>query len=312
MTRWQFATIVVECPIDLPGLVEVDESADVVIAFDEQPFDNLAIDWVDSASSAGTLRRAGFADSLLVMDFDIGGQVRVQLDADKSLMTVSHPNVPLDAAIEHVVADAALPHYLALKGHAVLHASAVEFRGSAVLALGDSGVGKSTLAAALVRAGGRLISDDAVVISDTRNGDLVVHPLARDLRLYGDSIDAHVADRPDTRPVGVYTDKQHVALRPDDYVPRDQPIVLGPAFALDEDEVRPPMPAKPGERVQAIEQAFFGAFGPTHDRRERFKAMTDLAARIRMWHIGIEWTPDGTHRALDEILAVLEYCERSA
>ena len=47
----------------------------------------------------------------------------------------------------------------------VLHGSSVEINGSALIILGEKGFGKSTLTAALLRRGHRLISDDLVAIS---------------------------------------------------------------------------------------------------------------------------------------------------
>jgi hypothetical protein len=56
------------------------------------------------------------------------------------------------------------PKILSLRGHAVLHASAVAM-GAAVLVLcGDSGAGKTTTARALVRAGARPVAEDKVVL----------------------------------------------------------------------------------------------------------------------------------------------------
>ncbi|MRR12527.1 hypothetical protein EG835_08705, partial [bacterium] len=54
----------------------------------------------------------------------------------------------------------ALPFALALRGHVVLHASAVEAGGGAVAFVGESGIGKSTLARELGALGCRVLSDD--------------------------------------------------------------------------------------------------------------------------------------------------------
>ncbi len=56
-----------------------------------------------------------------------------------------------------------------------LQASAVAINGRAVLLLGPSGQGKSTLALALIDRGARLIGDDGVSLS-VANGVLVAHP----------------------------------------------------------------------------------------------------------------------------------------
>lgn len=58
----------------------------------------------------------------------------------------------------------ALPLAATIRGLEVLHASGVVLDGSALLIAGPPGAGKSSLAAALVRAGGQLISDDSVAL----------------------------------------------------------------------------------------------------------------------------------------------------
>jgi hypothetical protein len=63
-----------------------------------------------------------------------------------------------------------------------LHASAVEMDGKAVILIGDSGYGKSTLTAALLRSGARLITDDLLVMHE-RDGAFDVAPGAFRLKL---------------------------------------------------------------------------------------------------------------------------------
>lgn len=58
----------------------------------------------------------------------------------------------------------ALIHALALRGSWVVHGCCFEFGGRSVLALGPSYAGKSTLAAAVLAAGGAIVSDDSVVV----------------------------------------------------------------------------------------------------------------------------------------------------
>jgi hypothetical protein len=68
----------------------------------------------------------------------------------------------------------ALPLAATIRGLEVLHASGVELNGKAVLVAGPQGAGKSSLAAALVRGGGRLLGDDAIALQ-LSEGALIAH-----------------------------------------------------------------------------------------------------------------------------------------
>lgn len=77
----------------------------------------------------------------------------------------------------------------------VLHASAVSHDGRAIALCGPSGVGKSTLSAALCQAGCDFISDDVSVVS-FENGQPMVLPDSRQHRLWRDTIEKFsLADR---------------------------------------------------------------------------------------------------------------------
>jgi hypothetical protein len=76
----------------------------------------------------------------------------------------------------------ALPLAATLQGFEVLHASGVVLRGRAALFAGPSGAGKSSLAAALLRRGAALLSDDTVAL-EPRGGALIAHPGAALLQL---------------------------------------------------------------------------------------------------------------------------------
>ena len=68
----------------------------------------------------------------------------------------------------------------------ILHSAVIERDGYAVLMPGDPGSGKSTLCAALIHAGWRLLSDELALI-DLQSGQ--VHGLARPVSLKNESID---------------------------------------------------------------------------------------------------------------------------
>ena len=75
------------------------------------------------------------------------------------------------------------------RGALVLHASAVAWGGRAYAFCGPTGAGKSTLAAALCRAGCRLISDDVTALGLDETGRAVVHADSRHLKLFAESIE---------------------------------------------------------------------------------------------------------------------------
>jgi hypothetical protein len=79
---------------------------------------------------------------------------------------------------------------LAQRGNIVMHASAVAVAGKAVLFCGPSGIGKSTVAAALVGRGLPFVSDDVCRITFDPSGQPTVPPDGSALKLWADSIDA--------------------------------------------------------------------------------------------------------------------------
>jgi len=73
------------------------------------------------------------------------------------------------------------------RAHVVLHASAVEVGGKAVLFCGSSGAGKSTLAATLNKRGYPVIADDFSAIGFSPDGVPQVLPDGRNLKLWADA-----------------------------------------------------------------------------------------------------------------------------
>ena len=74
-----------------------------------------------------------------------------------------YPGVP-DEYLELPLLGPVLGWVLHQQGHLVLHASAIEFEGRSIAFAGDKMAGKSTTAAAFLRAGGRLLTDDLLTI----------------------------------------------------------------------------------------------------------------------------------------------------
>lgn len=141
--------------------------------------------------------------ALLYADFPIGAEgfcdFHVRVDRVSGLRRWWRPQItfrfdggepfkPLRA--DHAFASMEWGLNWCISGHAhhylMLHAAVVERNGRAVILPGDPGAGKSTLTAALVLSGFRLLSDELMLI-DRDDGMLV--PLARPINLKNASID---------------------------------------------------------------------------------------------------------------------------
>ena len=74
-----------------------------------------------------------------------------------------------------------------------VHAAVVDLGGHAIALLGDCTYGKSTLAGSLLRAGGRLVSDDVLVVHES-GGHMMARPGSGRIKLLPDSASAVLGD----------------------------------------------------------------------------------------------------------------------
>lgn len=143
--------------------------------------------------------------------FDFPGIGQAHLTPDDRILLWQHPGASSES-LRHVLLDQVLPRALAQDGHLVLHGSAVRTPQQQVLViLGDSGMGKSTLASAFACSGAELLSDDGVVVDFTapRIQAVAGYP---GLRLWPDSLTALFADRAaESTPMSHYNDKRRLA-----------------------------------------------------------------------------------------------------
>jgi len=130
------------------------------------------------------LRRDG--EDLVVMP---GGRVRLAPGRAKAVVEWADAGAPVDDFVPITLLETALIHALAMGGYVVNHAAALEIDGAALLTVGPSRAGKSTLSAAVLAAGGAVISDDSVILGLDNEGAPSAGALRRDLWLRDGSVE---------------------------------------------------------------------------------------------------------------------------
>lgn len=142
------------CPFGLPGAVSLSAGAA------ELNIVQGAATLLDEAVQRGPYRQLGEQ-----IELTIPAAGRFLLTGPGRLEVFPYPGVDPEVFAAFVVASG-LPMLLWQRGGLLLHASGVELNGKAIGIAGPSGVGKSTLARALLDAGGRLIGDDTLWLAD--------------------------------------------------------------------------------------------------------------------------------------------------
>ncbi len=145
--------------------------------------------------------------------FAAGADFVIDRDA-RDVVGYAPPGTPTNT-IRHLFVDQALPLILARQGHLVLHGSAVDCFG-AVVFLGATGAGKSTIAAAFGRAGVPVLADDVSRVGRVE-GRLHVWPAYAGVRVWPDALGR--LGRPGrTVRVADYTRKQRIGGNSHDLV----------------------------------------------------------------------------------------------
>ncbi len=131
-------------------------------------------------------------------DFEVAGG---------ALAVVCHPapDVSRDTC-DHLYLNQVLPLVLGKQGKLVFHASAIVIGDAAVALLGESGLGKSTLAASFAASGSQFLTDDGLVVEPAGDGFRIL-PSHPSLRLWQDSQDALIGPETRAAPPLAYTAK---------------------------------------------------------------------------------------------------------
>lgn len=112
----------------------------------------------------------------------------------------------VEATVQHLYLNQVLPLVLSKQGKLVFHASAVEAGQGAIAFVGESGRGKSTLAASFAVSGHRFLTDDGLVLEPIGTGYEVL-PSHPSIRLWDDSESALIPPTAGRAPPVSYTSK---------------------------------------------------------------------------------------------------------
>jgi len=210
------------------------------------------------------------------------------LSADGRLIRcLPHPNTPVNT-LQHLLLDQVLPYAITLRGEIVFHAGAVVSGDQAVVFLGTTGNGKSTLTLSLCAAGFPLLTDDSLLM---RMDDQQVWATGSypGLRLWSDSVDAVAPAQPWTR-VAHYNEKRRITPTAQGMTFASAPVRVGKIYVLD--RVDSPRAAvhietfAPNERFIHLMRHSFRLDITDRTRMQReFATLTQLAARVPVYRL---------------------------
>ena len=176
----------------------------------------------------------------------------------------------------------ALSFALVKQGFDPLHATVVVVGGAAIALLGDSGYGKSTLAASFLEAGHSVLTDDLLVLSQ-HGRDFLAHPGPPRMKLFPDAVAGLGLHAAAGTPISRSTAKLLIPL--DDRQVTRSPVRLRRMYVL---------PSPPSQvrrrrvtirrltRRAACVELFRGVFNTSVADSGRLARQFDLAAKVSM------------------------------
>ena len=147
-----------------------------------------------------------------------------------------------EETVRHLLLDQVMPRVLSSHGRLVLHASAVCVDDRALAFAGETGLGKSSLAASFHVSGYPLLTDDGLVLN-AEDGCIRAIPGYSGLRLLPESVTALFKDSPSGKAMASYSPKNRVALPQNDGT---GPVELAALFVLAK-----PGPGEEGSAIKA-------------------------------------------------------------
>lgn len=191
--------------------------------------------------------------------------------------------------IEHYYWDQVLPRVMSHQGHVMVHASAVAIDHRAVAFIGETGYGKSTLAAAFGRQGAPMLADDCLRLA-LEERQVTATPFDRGIRLWPDSLKALFETPPALFPMAHYSSKKRLTsvsqaidapvplkavfiLEPPDHCTTNSPINIAPI-------------TKQNALMNLIRQSFQLDVTDRQKNQNLFHSLADIAQHVPAYSLG--------------------------
>ncbi len=221
-------------------------------------------------------------------------------DAAFGAITIHRDPTADEALLPVLIAGAVIAVHLMLRPSLVLHASAVRVGDAAVAFVGSSGMGKSTLAAALCELGRSLVSDDLLRVDRAQDG-VVVYPGGTENRLRQNARELALAAPPEA----VHeTADGRLALRQrtftDGVLPLAACVVPHPSRDVTSVHAVRLRPSAALLRLSHYPRVL-GWTDPA-STAHTFQALADLAERVPVFEAAIPWGPPFADGVLRDLL----------
>jgi hypothetical protein len=222
--RYQAFGLLIECDMVLPELAEAPASSappDVSISRSRETYGSGG-----ATSDEPEIERL---DGRVTLTFR--GIARFTIDAAQREIQYALSRPGEAALVRLPLLGPVIATFIHMADKLVLHASAVSRRGRAVILLGDKGAGKSTTAAAFLRNGYELVTDDLLTCEVGADGAVRCHPSYPQLKLLDDAAAEltlpDAVSLPSPHPDFGKVQKRVRATLPDGAIPIRIALVLG-------------------------------------------------------------------------------------
>ncbi len=307
-------TIVSEVPIDAPRAepgrepgagagAELQILAGEARVVPEAPPEGVRVSGIETPQRSTSLTRRADGSYTLRLH----GHCDFEIDAGVEVVRV-HPDPRIDDESPPLLLGGAVSVALALRGHCVLHASAVQYGDGAVAFVGASGQGRTTVAAICCAAGARLVSDDVLRVEhDSSMGWCFRGECALRLR-------PAAAGLADDLPVGsrraTVDGREAVVLAPAARTRLPLAAIVAPVPNRDTRQVRVERLRGADAVVELVRHPRSLASRDADTIRDNFDLLTTLAGTVPVLRAQVPWGPPFAPGLGRQLLEQIEFAGR--